>query len=247
MAGKLAYSCKCGWIDWTHAAPADAKAVIDAVKAKSGRRSLRGGGFKVSVSISQYLWIFKDTVTTDYFVSDQAANDPQQQLGIAIALYASGQIAFETHQGSNPWGNSSFSEEDLFSDLLGFYMAAKGWEKADIRTKCGTLNIEQSSGVWNDLYGNATEIMAKNREWGKPVLHPESTTVARCCRGDTSMPNDLNDIQRAAEGQGWRGWVYGYITSTIWPVQYGDNPDELWLEVSEPHSFKAVTGVLPHG
>src|SRR5262245_37407260 len=52
---------------------------------------------------------------------------------------------FETLQKStDPIAKSSFSEEDLPSNTLGFYRAARGWSRTDIEQKADAWNVPRS-------------------------------------------------------------------------------------------------------
>jgi hypothetical protein len=68
-----------------------------------------------------------------------------QELAVALGIFRFTSEVFETLQKStDPIAKSSFSEEDLPSNTLGFYRAARGWSRADVEQKAGALSTADS-------------------------------------------------------------------------------------------------------
>jgi hypothetical protein len=66
--------------------------------------------------------------------------DYNEQLGVALWIFKNLSVKFEEEQlWTESVGHSYFSEEDLPSNLIGFYMAAQGVEPADVRAKIGPI------------------------------------------------------------------------------------------------------------
>ena len=70
---------------------------------------------------------------------------PDEELRVALAIFADTSVAFElSQQATEAAVSSSFSEEDLPSDLLGFYRAAQGLSRADVEKACDAWDPPRS-------------------------------------------------------------------------------------------------------
>src|SRR5262249_52361292 len=73
-----------------------------------------------------------------------------EKKAIALAIFQEVSLRFETMQGAFPYGifssDSSFSQEDLVSNLIGFYRAL--YPKVDFLALCGPVSKEASKKVW---------------------------------------------------------------------------------------------------
>lgn len=66
--------------------------------------------------------------------------DYNEQLGVALWIFKNLSVKFEEEQlWTESVGHSYFSEEDLPSNLIGFYMAVQGVEPAEVRAKVGPI------------------------------------------------------------------------------------------------------------
>ena len=147
-AGNLEYSCRCGWIDWTHAWPKAAWDIIQKVRVhpRSDALHLENwiayagppnhtlidfdlGDVGLVFPTYRYHWVVKEGLTA------------QQDLEIAWAIFREASLQYEAWQGvygeiiPGPVGDilrtSVLHEEDLPSNGIGFYMAS--WmEQRDI-------------------------------------------------------------------------------------------------------------------
>jgi hypothetical protein len=71
-------------------------------------------------------------------------------LSVALAIYRLVSMAFEFGQGwTQLVGQSSFSEEDLPSNILGFYRAARNLSRPDVEQHCGVQSPADSLQVFN--------------------------------------------------------------------------------------------------
>jgi len=123
------YSCNCGWIDWSHVAFGTAKGVIE---------NFATGVGQYPISLADHApvpQLLSGTVTSIYSVDYNLGQNSYQALAAALGVFEEFETRFERYQGGEnliPRGagdrvsHSSFSEEDLTSDLLGFYGAV--WE-----------------------------------------------------------------------------------------------------------------------
>lgn len=209
--GRLVYSCNCGWIDTGHANAKSYRPHVGAeslwaqISGETGRRSQRGSanGYQVIYRQDMGLNVRGVTVlslgeTRAYYVPYGLRREDKESVALAIFMEVS--YAFEDLQGTFPYrlktGDSSYSEEDLLSDLIGFYKAVR--PGIDYVALCKPVSVEASLEVW-ERYGAVGK--NKNREF-RPVHHP-----CRECLGKPSFPASLEQIAPAKKGTLFRDWT----------------------------------------
>lgn len=148
-AGRYTFSPTVGWIDWGHADPTLATDLIGRVRAASAALAsagpaaagagevhsptMRSGAAGVVLSSAQVKLKLKRALSAN------------EVLEVALSVFKSQSRAFETQQEwTDLIGKSSFAQEDLPSNLIGFYMAARGYGPADIMRICGGLSPDDS-------------------------------------------------------------------------------------------------------
>jgi hypothetical protein len=122
-------------------------------------------------------------------------------LEIALGIFKAGSEWFEHKQGVYLLGLpsvagditgveelggfeiSGFSEEDLVSDLIGFYMSYTGASMAQIDEMCDIFSRQESINVWEQTYG-----------------------------GDKNNPYSKTVISMATTGNGWQSWYPRLLT-----------------------------------
>jgi RHS repeat-associated protein len=210
---KISFSCNCGWIDWTHLNPKGARELLNKFKDSPyyfisyGQDSLRLGFIGPEVRFSYKVW---------YGLSQPEIYE------VALAIFMEVSVAFEEEQGRfiiqtpiGPWRPetrfaSSFSEEDLVSNLLGFYRAAHGYSVPDIKRLCDVWDPKGSKWVWDRLSATGWK-PGKNNTW-KPILYdilktpiagnvPPISGPGTCCP-NSSFPSEFQSIQPATKGIG---------------------------------------------
>lgn len=217
--GRLIYTCNCGWVDLGHANPkrttrpyVGALALWDQLKSESGWSSEFDDGYLVLYSQDMGKWGFTVGVTRSYFVRRGLSTHRRESIALAIFMEVS--RAFENMQGSVPEeiplfgpipglsriGESSFSQEDLVSNLIGFYKAVR--PQTDYLSLCGAVSKEASKQVW-DSSGSVGSI--KNKKF-TPIFHP-----CKDCASPGVFPAKLQEIQPAAKepfkkGVEFRDW-----------------------------------------
>jgi hypothetical protein len=183
--GRLAYSCRCGWLDFGHMLPGGAEGLLRSITTESGMRSKKDpDGFKVRYEQSQRLVVPKripikgrvpfiggktlatDSVWRAYWV--KAGLPTEQKKSVALAIFMEVSLGFETMQpGWYYWPlNSGFSAEDLVSNVIGFYLAIN--PALDARKICGVVSQSSSETVWNTYGGVGSH---KNKTF-EPLLFP---------------------------------------------------------------------------
>lgn len=148
--GRYSYSNNCGWIDWSHADPSLATTLIERVQAASDALQAAGSGATADTGAMR-------TPTMTSRAAGVVLSSAQLRMRLtrplsgsevlAVALHAFKTLSrvFETQQQwTDLLGQSSFAQEDLPSNLIGFYRAAWGYTDDDIRGFCDALDADDS-------------------------------------------------------------------------------------------------------
>lgn len=208
-SGLLVYTCNCGWFDTGHADSKSRRPHVGAeslwrqITTESGVSSKKKSesGFKVTYTQDMRKWGVTAAETRSYFVKSGLTT--AQKESVALAIFMEVSVGFESLQGSFPWSwlssrskDSSFSEEDLVSDLIGFYVAVRPWIKPlDL---CKPVSKDASLKVW-DTYGSVGS--NKNHTFS-PVFHPCDE-----CKGASKFPAAFQQIVPAIKGSLFRDWI----------------------------------------
>lgn len=155
---RYSYSTHCGWIDWAHANPGMTTLLItsvrqasDALRESRARGDADGdtGQFVSPAMISAPGGVTLSSVTPTVRIREPLSED--QILSVALRIFMLQSIGFEGLQAwTNAIGSSSFSEEDLPSNIISFYRAARGFGRADISRICDMWNREDSLEKFED-------------------------------------------------------------------------------------------------
>lgn len=112
---------------------------------------------------------------------------PDEELQVALGLFVRTSWAFEESQFATDWAvQSSFSEEDLPSNLLGFYRAANGLSNPDVGKICDAWDVSRSLAKYKGY------IFVKNRSF-----FPRELPVGGV------WPSQFSKIAEAPPGQLW--------------------------------------------
>jgi RHS repeat-associated protein len=212
--GDYSYSCNCGWIDWKHASPRTAKQFLTRVFAEIDDRPYCSSKYKaIEVSmrdaaggISRYVVVRRNM-------------DIQEKKEVALGIFKEMSEEFETYQGSAFGGlgealfHSSFAEEDLPSNLIGFYVALDLAEDPNMQTFeditgpelqemvrpiCDAPLDDRSDISWSLKVWDESYVCEKNRTWC-PRLVSSCEIDSRC----------------------------GLLSARRWPEKYGSIHSEL--------------------
>jgi hypothetical protein len=121
----LVYTKKAGWIDLGHAQAKGARMLWRQIKSEPQTQGTRYRYF-VNYSEEMSTKIIGVGVTDHFWVKRHLTL--QEKKSVAMAIYFSVSMDFETFQGQIPLSktkDSSFSGEDLMSNLIGFYRAVE--------------------------------------------------------------------------------------------------------------------------
>jgi hypothetical protein len=107
-AGRLIYTCNCGWVDLGHANPVKttrpyvgAIALWEQVHSESGPRSEYDDGYMVTYTQDMRRWGLGASETGQYFV--RYGLTPAMKRAIALAIFQELSLRFEAMQGSFPF------------------------------------------------------------------------------------------------------------------------------------------------
>ena len=244
----LIYSCSCGWIDWAHAEPSDVVKLWDEMVNERGIGSAYGTGFNVQFAMTQgkdLLWgliPLRDSVTGSYFVRFGLSN--AQKESVALGIFAEIAWRFEEHQAW--WGLASgFSEEDITSDFLAFYMGVRKFSKSDIMDICQVLSPWASRRVYDETGGLEYYEPAWEHNHWVPQLHHLDSSTAACACADTKRewPDEFDVIPRATKGATtgptaqetmWRDWAAYDTIYEVGPHGMGVTHDQSVIRFSVP-------------
>jgi RHS repeat-associated protein len=215
---RLDYSCHCGWIDWTHATPGAVNRrqeglllwdyTLGVPSNKGWAPSATGRGFLVKYGQTMYPdWApwFKVGIVGEYFVKYDLL--PHEQKAVALGIFKEVSEGFERAQGPI---SSSFSVEDLPSDLIAFYRAVKRYDRPEIESKCGVVSNCLAKQVWDRAFGRDGNIGKQKNDTWMPVNFNEYTCLLSyhtcVCPKAMQWPGDLDDIKEVPKGDLWRYW-----------------------------------------
>lgn len=208
---KLSYTTRCGFIDWGHALPGGALSLLRKVQGTRSDAEFRN----ISITLQgRRAFVFR-------YSQEQGARLPgglmlrrgpggmwavrsdvvgNTAIGVAMAIYQRASMMFEAFQGAFPdglvSGDSSFSSEDLVSNMIGFHRAHTSRSVEDMRRICGETSVAESVRIYDThLPGGIGS--RKNRTF-QPILYP-----TREGDGDTSFPEELTRIRPVTSSAYW--------------------------------------------
>ena len=157
------FSTNCGWIDWHHANPWLMTELIKRVRdASDGLKDPASGApaagapaTGAAAAAAPAGQVTTPTMTSRglglvihaaaFQVKLKRALSDAEVVSVSLSLFKTLSIMFETQQRATDWlRESSFAQEDLPSNLIGFYMAAKNYDQPAIRGFCGALSQQDS-------------------------------------------------------------------------------------------------------
>jgi hypothetical protein len=208
---RLSYTKRCGWIDWGHALPGSALELKRQMQAETGRTP---GLARLDVRLNGYAAYALDygqamgrtilgmpltvSATRHWVVQSGLKASDLESAALGIFLAASHQ--FESLQGAFPFGlvsgASSYSPEDLVSNLVGFYAAFRLIPQSTLRGFCGEVSVKESFRIWDEHLPDGFKGL-KNKTT-RPILFPSDENPK-----DTAFPALFMSIAAAPEGGLW--------------------------------------------
>lgn len=198
-SGRLVYSCHCGWIDTSHAKSTSTRPFVSArslwnqILNETGQQSKipDAKGFKVIYKQDMGNSFIKAGKFGRYMVKYELTHS--QKESVALAIFREISEKFETYQEDFFFGwtsHSSFSQEDLTSNLLGFYKVVR--PNVDYQKICLLLDKDKSLEVFKSM--SDTQRAAKSKSWASPI----SYTCKHCPKAE--FPKEFQTIVPALKG-----------------------------------------------
>ncbi len=247
-SGRTLYSCKCGWIDFGHALPWKALAVIDAINYPIDWNSHPDVLPDIRViRLRDYAnAVVTDLLSTDsYYINDRRIESWYDVRGVALGIFKNHEEHFEGTQSIlNPLnpiagligkGASGFAEEDLPSDLIGFWYAytfenaeaVDGYNHPHFRSAiddlCDVMTIEESLQMFEEYENNGGFELGWENWYRRP--RPAGTQLARPCQTETwpSVLENLYEIPGSVvnrvpnfKNQWGREYMYNHTWQSIY-------------------------------
>lgn len=159
----IIYTCNCGWLDHAHSNPWSKRPGMgvanfwDRIVNEKGRDAVLNGNPAYLVGYEQDAvkevlgMTFHPSVGQQYVVRRGLSTLDKQR--VALAIFTEVSLRFEERQ--NSWlarrttgTDSGFSEEDLVSNLIGFYRAL--FPQIEVDRLCKPVSVQASRKIWND-------------------------------------------------------------------------------------------------
>jgi RHS repeat-associated protein len=230
--GRHVYSCNCGWIDFAHAHPDNSKDIFKLLNAEPSPIlgiSVREDVLLVTMRINFPLTI---QVTLNSVVRTGLSEQIKRE--VALGMFMAREEHREWIQAISPWSRTSFSEEDLTSDLIGFYMGVNGLKNARkdnaswewLSNVCDFPKDRERAKKWSLAVLKERYKFKKVRKWGAPRLVCSSSINQECdsIREWPAEFKSINPEEASVEGNWWfyRGWQKDghFLTTNIPDVYY---------------------------
>jgi RHS repeat-associated protein len=189
-SGLFIYSCRCGWIDVPHANPDTTKGIFELLKAKvnlpSGTfqdRRVLNLNFAVEFgSIPKFNLYSPAVVKNNTVASDRAI-----ALGMLMGLEERREF-LQSIPGIKQLRGSGYSEEDLTSDIIGYYLYMNNLPRLDndvslrwLAPICGFPEKRSDAIKWSqEVFGEYGEIVDDWKVWALPRSKCSSKIDEQC-------------------------------------------------------------------
>jgi hypothetical protein len=199
---RLTYTCHCGWIDIGHLQSVESHRNRYASAAYLWKDILHERGLQIGGRNDSHLIQYRQSMgkfglTREFakFYLVRRGLSLSQKRSVALAIFMEVSLGFESLQASmSLLTDSGFSQEDLVSNLIGFYIAVHG--ALDWRTLCRPVSTEASLAVWD---ANGPVGQHKNQVFS-PQFHDCEECRARHRVHVPQFPAAFQSIQPAAKG-----------------------------------------------
>jgi hypothetical protein len=255
------YSCNCGWIDKGHAGigpfrvtnaditqgadnlwkqiSSEMYSTSDTINGKSCFRVhyRQAMGKTTTDPVIKRLFtfdgktLFRVSHFGHYLIRKGLSRQRKEEIALRIFLDVS--YGFENMQAGFPFFLSSgFSQEDLISNLIGFYSAVKGVGDAQIKQLCKFVSKQASFDVWDSHIKDGKIGDVKNKDHTIPRFYSCSE-----CKNPPQFPALFKSIKRATPNGEFIRYKQdpGYL---IRRPQNARNFDRLGNEVKKPATVK---------
>ncbi|MHC1781850.1 MAG: RHS repeat domain-containing protein [Anaerolineaceae bacterium] len=218
LDGKAIYSCNCGWVDLPHANPINAAEIYDLLNANPSTNGISGIRENLMA-----LWL-KIPIPENYPLPELLRNvlgvmavverdlDQNTKDRVAFGIYMARENLREASAlPATPFGgNSGFSEEDLSSDVIGFYMYTNGIGDARydanswnwLAQHCG-FNQDNKKAIDDSLHVYDKYYFTNVYKWFSPRLE---CPTGLC--NNQKWPREFGKIDAILSSPGGIWWKY---------------------------------------
>jgi len=191
------YTCNCGWLDISHSDDTTKRPYVGAgnlwsqILHETGKKSSYDDGYKIiyaqDANIKKLINIGG---AGTYFVKCGLSREQKESVALGIFLEVS--YRFERMQGLAFWSDSSFSQEDLISNIFGFYSTVR--PQPNYWDECKPVSQEAAFEIYKDIVDTHGSMGAvKNKDHLKPILYP----CSECDECKKQFPSILQKITPA--------------------------------------------------
>jgi hypothetical protein len=214
LLGHHEYSYNCGWIDWTHVGQGEpAYDLLSKIRYAGENLGSDHWGFRIRgysggtipvgpLRVRLIATLFDDrAIVPDKEIKKRYLSNSEDQLtSLAVSIFMDAEMLFEGNQAK--FGNrSNFSEEDLPSNLIGFWVGKERFFhrkpflelKENVRTACRAFGVEDSLNVYRNTYnGNAhNEIINDWTSW-----YPRFIKLTSCSTFEREENRNCQTVNR---------------------------------------------------
>lgn len=196
----LIYTCNCGWVDLGHLNPDNKRKEIGATNLWKQINDGGKNGKSFFVCYRQdhgkMLWGAGKEIGREgiYIVKPNLSLAQKKSVALAIFMKVSNRFEYlQKIAGTVGLTDSGYSQEDLVSNLIGFYIAVGEVNRLSILKKCHPVSIKTAYSIW-DSEGPVGK--NKNSEW-KPKY---ARNISECANQPKQFPNELQKIKPASKG-----------------------------------------------
>ena len=202
IPNRLIYTCNCGWIDLGHLKSIETPRNRYASAAYLWKDVSLERGLQIGKQTDRHLIMYKQSMSkfglsSEFakFYSIKKGLSITAKRSVALSIFMEVSLGFENIQASlSAVTDSGFSEEDLVSNLIGFYAVVQ--ESLDWRTLCKPVSKEASLKIW-DTDGSVGS--RKNKAFA-PKFHECDECQSKHHVIRPQFPALFNSIQPAAKG-----------------------------------------------
>lgn len=227
----LIYTCNCGWVDLGHITPTNNRMIIGAtnlwkqmkdeskpvLKSECRRRIFTPNECKKEPEFhfpdgktgylvhhrQDHAGIITKPGREGKYIVKHGLN-LEQKKSVALAIFMEVSIRFENLQSAFSFAtDSGYSQDDLVSNLIGFYIGINEVQRLPIIKKCHPVSDKAAYAIW-DRDGAVGK--NKNKAWS-PKLADDVVSITEdackieCLRQPKKLPAELRRIQPAKKGQ----------------------------------------------
>ncbi len=210
--GRAEFTCNCGWIDWNHiekSASLGFELMDDLLYVNNNFNPDPSLTDNWGINVSLQLAKFRAEI--DFF--ENIAVVPHSSVingnirSLAVSIFMDANEQFEEKQGANQWipfggtklAQSFYSEEDLPSDIIGFYIGMQRYDSyqpgssndnlyqtlaKSVKNWCKAVNTgnstQNSLKVFEEAYGNGTKFETGWRSWYPRLISGDELECDTC-------------------------------------------------------------------